>query len=385
MSYYVTLGVARNADDATIKRAYRKLALKWHPDKNRGNPKAEDKFKSISAAYHVLSDAEKRRWYDAGGEVDDNVGTVDPYRVFEAVFAGYSVDELVEDAMLQKLQAKIWHSDRKVSIVPYCLHRSGSSFRIACRSKYLSLYPGGGLLLIAAAINGFSSTSSRFRSFTDRSDQIGFNSCLMLLGGSMAFVLSRRPVLHIDVARGTLHAGGLPLWRRDRPPFYQTISEKKIVDAAVIEEEEHAGNLLENRVRMGKALRLVAQTGKGKSMTGGQALLCLLNWLDAVNTEEQRKQAMAAFAVLSSVIVGVGFGPLMGRIESAAKSMNGVVSAVLQATFALVTSLGAHRACHYLMDCLVDDETIVRPPKYGPFLPVQCRAAEFGTFRRRCD
>lgn len=66
---YTILGIERNATDAGIKKAYRRLALKWHPDKNsEGNKaEAERKFKEISAAYEILSDAEKRRAYDQYG------------------------------------------------------------------------------------------------------------------------------------------------------------------------------------------------------------------------------------------------------------------------------------------------------------------------------
>ncbi len=62
--YYEVLGVDRNADDAAIKSAYRKLAKKYHPDMNPGDKEAEQKFKEASEAYAVLSDADKRRKYD---------------------------------------------------------------------------------------------------------------------------------------------------------------------------------------------------------------------------------------------------------------------------------------------------------------------------------
>ena len=65
--YYEVLGVDKSADDAAIKKAYRQLAKKYHPDTNPGNAEAEAKFKEASEAYAVLSDAEKRRQYDQFG------------------------------------------------------------------------------------------------------------------------------------------------------------------------------------------------------------------------------------------------------------------------------------------------------------------------------
>ena len=65
--YYEVLGVDRGADEATIKKAYRQLAKKYHPDMNPGDKEAEKKFKDASEAYAVLSDAEKRRQYDQFG------------------------------------------------------------------------------------------------------------------------------------------------------------------------------------------------------------------------------------------------------------------------------------------------------------------------------
>jgi molecular chaperone DnaJ len=62
--YYKTLGVPKNASAADVKKAYRRLAQKWHPDANRGNKEAEERFKEISAAYDVLGDQEKRQQYD---------------------------------------------------------------------------------------------------------------------------------------------------------------------------------------------------------------------------------------------------------------------------------------------------------------------------------
>jgi len=67
MEYYQVLGVAKTATADEIKKAYRKLAIKYHPDKNHGNKEAEEKFKEMSEAYAVLSDPEKRKQYDTYG------------------------------------------------------------------------------------------------------------------------------------------------------------------------------------------------------------------------------------------------------------------------------------------------------------------------------
>ena len=66
--YYAVLGVERDADESTIKKAYRKLAMQHHPDRNGGDRDAEARFKEITEAYDVLRDPEKRRIYDRYGE-----------------------------------------------------------------------------------------------------------------------------------------------------------------------------------------------------------------------------------------------------------------------------------------------------------------------------
>ncbi len=74
--YYEVLGVARNASDDEIKKAYRKLAMKYHPDRNPGKKEAEEQFKEVKEAYEMLSDAQKRAAYDQYGHsgVDPNMG-----------------------------------------------------------------------------------------------------------------------------------------------------------------------------------------------------------------------------------------------------------------------------------------------------------------------
>ena len=74
--YYKALGVERKASADDIRKAYRKLAMQYHPDKNPGDKKAEDKFKEINEAYQVLSDEQKRARYDQLGSAYSNFRTL---------------------------------------------------------------------------------------------------------------------------------------------------------------------------------------------------------------------------------------------------------------------------------------------------------------------
>ncbi|MBX3464670.1 MAG: molecular chaperone DnaJ [Planctomycetes bacterium] len=87
--YYEVLGVERSADDDAIKRAYRKLALENHPDRNPGNAEAERRFKEAAEAYAVLSDAEKRRRYDQFGHAGVDGGQGGGFASAEDVFAAF--------------------------------------------------------------------------------------------------------------------------------------------------------------------------------------------------------------------------------------------------------------------------------------------------------
>lgn len=93
--YYELLGLKRDASPEEIKKAYRQLAVKYHPDKNPGNKEAEEKFKDISHAYEILSDAQKREKYDRFGEDafrygsgGGGAGFHDPFDIFQEVFSG---------------------------------------------------------------------------------------------------------------------------------------------------------------------------------------------------------------------------------------------------------------------------------------------------------
>ncbi|MGB0334642.1 MAG: molecular chaperone DnaJ [Opitutales bacterium] len=98
--YYQLLGVSRDASEADLKKAYRKLAVKYHPDKNPGDTAAEAKFKEISEAYDVLKDADKRAAYDRYGHAAfkqggmgspggmGGMGGHDPFDIFREAFGG---------------------------------------------------------------------------------------------------------------------------------------------------------------------------------------------------------------------------------------------------------------------------------------------------------
>lgn len=108
--YYEILGIERTADENTIKKAYRKLAKQYHPDTNKGNPQAEEKFKEATEAYAVLSDPEKRKQYDQFGsgeggqngewqEFHFDEGDMDDIlkNIFGGGFGGFRTDGFTSD------------------------------------------------------------------------------------------------------------------------------------------------------------------------------------------------------------------------------------------------------------------------------------------------
>ena len=100
MDYYEILGVSRTATKAEIKKAYRRLAMKYHPDRNPGDKEAEEKFKLINEAYQVLSDDEKRAIYDRYGKEGlegrgyrPNYDFNDIFDMFSEIFGGFDFEE----------------------------------------------------------------------------------------------------------------------------------------------------------------------------------------------------------------------------------------------------------------------------------------------------
>jgi len=93
--YYEILGVPPNADDGEIKKAYRQLALKYHPDRNPGNKEAEERFKEASEAYEVIRDPEKRSLYDRFGHEGLRGTGFSGFSGFEDIFSSFS--DIFED------------------------------------------------------------------------------------------------------------------------------------------------------------------------------------------------------------------------------------------------------------------------------------------------
>lgn len=93
--YYELLGISKDADETQIKKAYRKLAMKYHPDKNPGDKLAEEKFKEINEAYEILSNPEKRKLYDQYGHSAFTQGGAGPTGY--GSFQGFSFEDLVNE------------------------------------------------------------------------------------------------------------------------------------------------------------------------------------------------------------------------------------------------------------------------------------------------
>ena len=104
--YYEVLGLDRGADGETIKKAYRKLAMQYHPDRNKGDAEAEERFKEIGEAYAVLADPDKRARYDRFGHAATSPGAegfsgadIDPFEIFRNFMGGFGFGDIFGGSM----------------------------------------------------------------------------------------------------------------------------------------------------------------------------------------------------------------------------------------------------------------------------------------------
>jgi len=135
--YYKILGVSRNASDEEIKKAYRKMAMQYHPDRNAGKEKeATEKFKEINEAYGVLGDPEKRKQYDRFGTVG-NVGDIfgSPYTrtTFQDAMKDFSGEGLGFD-FLNDIFGELFRGQRSASRKRGRPSPAGRMFAMSCRS-----------------------------------------------------------------------------------------------------------------------------------------------------------------------------------------------------------------------------------------------------------
>ena len=134
--YYEVLGVQRGVETEEIKKAYRKLAVKFHPDKNPGDKTAEEKFKEIGEAYEVLMDPQKRAAYDQYGHAafDRRAGGFgraggfhDPFEIFREVFGGGNI---FDDSVRRRTLRPHTTAARRRSPVRHGNHLSGGGERL---------------------------------------------------------------------------------------------------------------------------------------------------------------------------------------------------------------------------------------------------------------
>lgn len=150
--YYEVLGLDKSADAATIKKAYRKLAKKYHPDTNAGNPQAEEKFKEVTEAYNVLSDEEKKKLYDRFGHAAFEEGAGDghfqgdpqgSYQEFHFHGADIDFDDLFGDLFGGGFRRETFSG--KGQDVTACVEVSFEEAALGCEKTIRFQHPDGSM------------------------------------------------------------------------------------------------------------------------------------------------------------------------------------------------------------------------------------------------
>lgn len=172
VDFYEVLGISRTAGDEEIKKAYRKLAMKYHPDRNQGDKNAEEKFKEVQRAYEVLSDSQKRAAYDQFGHagVDGNMGAgaggfsggFDFGDIFSQMFGGGAGGRSQQNNQGADLQYNIEISleeaargiKKKITIPTHeeCDVCHGSGAKVGTSATTCSMCGGSGVVQVRQAI-----------------------------------------------------------------------------------------------------------------------------------------------------------------------------------------------------------------------------------------
>jgi molecular chaperone DnaJ len=182
--YYEVLGVSRQAEEEEIKKSYRKLALKYHPDRNPGNKEAEEKFKVAAEAYEVLHDPQKRRIYDTYGHEGLQGSGFHGFRGFEDIFSSFGDvfqdfffgfggssrtqnasrpgDDLLFDMALSFEEA-VFGVEKEIQIETFaeCGHCNGSGAEPGTRETTCLMCQGSGQVVQSQGFFRISTTCSR--------------------------------------------------------------------------------------------------------------------------------------------------------------------------------------------------------------------------------
>lgn len=183
--YYEVLGVSRQAEEDEIKKAYRQLALKYHPDRNPGNKEAEEFFKEAAEAYEVLHDPQKRRIYDAYGHEGLQGSGFRGFRGFEDIFSSFGDifqdffsfgfggssrprtasrpgDDLLYDLTLDFEEA-VFGVEKEIQVQTFieCQHCGGSGAEPGTRETTCPMCQGSGQVVQSQGFFRISTTCSR--------------------------------------------------------------------------------------------------------------------------------------------------------------------------------------------------------------------------------